>query len=167
MFDVADAPVSMKVEINHLDEGVMQKSYAGESCGGDNKSIAMRWSGAPSETKSFAVIFFDTESKADAGSVHWLAIDLPTDVTSLTSGASERLPGGAINLTQDNGKKAYEGPCTEGHTDGSGQHRFMAAVYALSVRKLNLEAGATPGKFREVIQSKTLAYGRAAALSPK
>ena len=160
MFEVANLSPSLKVELNHLDDGVIPKSYAASACGGENKSLAMRWANGPSDTKSYAVIVFDADVPGPNAYVHWALVDIPSSTTSLGSGESTALTGGAVQLTQDGGQVAYVGPCPP----AGEKHRYYAAVYALSVKSLNLPPVSTAARLREVLAGATLAFGRTSAL---
>ena len=160
MFDVPAVPSSLKVEINHLDEGVIPQSYAAALCNGENQSLALRWSGAPADTRSYAIIVFDADVKTPNAYVHWAVIDIPASTTSIGSGESTALSGGAVQLTQDGGKREYVGPCPP----AGEKHRYYAVVYAVGVRSLNLPAASTATRLREVLASTALAYGRASGL---
>jgi Raf kinase inhibitor-like YbhB/YbcL family protein len=160
MFEVPAVPSSLKVEINHLDEGVIPKSYAAVACNGENQSLALRWSGAPADTRSYAIVVFDADVQASNTYVHWAVIDIPASTTSIGSGESTAMTGGAVQLTQDGGKREYVGPCPP----AGEKHRYYAVVYAVGVRSLQLPPASTAARLREVLATKALAYGRASGL---
>ncbi|MBR0599586.1 YbhB/YbcL family Raf kinase inhibitor-like protein [Sinanaerobacter chloroacetimidivorans] len=54
------------------------------------RSFPLSWEGAPAGTKSFAIVFQDYDNVPDEGFswIHWLAADIPGNVTSLPEHAS-------------------------------------------------------------------------------
>jgi len=99
------------------------------SCDGENIPPHLRWSGFPSETKSFALTIRDPD--APSGDFkHWLVFDIPKDVNEV----NHALPEGAREIVNDFGEAGYGGPCPP-----SGTHRYVFTIYALSVE--NLAAG--------------------------
>ncbi|HET8935325.1 MAG TPA: YbhB/YbcL family Raf kinase inhibitor-like protein [Polyangiales bacterium] len=102
---------------------------------GDNKSPALSWTGGPADTKSFAIVLYDTMYNM----LHWAMWDIPATVNMLPEG----LPSGydiatvmgahqASNMGMD--KHAYYGPCSGGAAAGTYEYR----LYALKVDKLGL-----------------------------
>jgi Raf kinase inhibitor-like YbhB/YbcL family protein len=162
LYEVGNASRGLKVEINHLQDGVLPKEYMGSTCGGDNKSLALRWSDAPAGTKSYAILFMDADSTGPRAQVQWGVADLPASVTSLGTGESLSLPSSAIELVQDTGKTAYAGPCPPNTT-----HHYVAMVYAVSVASLGLAKSATPADLAAMLQTKALSYGRAGATASR
>src|SRR5262245_28369482 len=69
--------------------GTMPKSFEfnGFGCTGENKSPALKWSGAPAGTKSFAVTVYDPDAPTGSGWWHWVVVNLPANVTELASNA--------------------------------------------------------------------------------
>jgi Raf kinase inhibitor-like YbhB/YbcL family protein len=109
--------------------------YNGMGCKGQNVSPALRWSGAPAGTKSFAVTTYDPDAPTGSGFWHWVVYNIPASVTSLPESAHF----GAEGLT-DFGVKGYNGPCPP---PGDKPHRYIFTVYALKVDKIEVPANAT------------------------
>ncbi|MBL4633874.1 MAG: YbhB/YbcL family Raf kinase inhibitor-like protein [Kofleriaceae bacterium] len=121
-------------------------------CTGDNQRPQLSWATIPEGTKSFAVIVHDPDAPTGVGFFHWVAINIPANVTSL----GETLPASAAELHTDYGRIGYGGPCPpEGRT-----HRYVFSVYALDVPKLELPPGATGALTRFALAAHTLAVGR-------
>ena len=113
-------------------------------CTGENKSPVLNWSGAPKDTKSYAVTVYDPDAPTGSGFWHWFVYNIPANVTGLPSDAgAERgphLPKGAVMNRIDYGFAAWGGPCPP---PGDKPHRYVFTVYALKVDKLDIPADAT------------------------
>lgn len=119
----------------------MENVFTG--CGGKNVSPQLTWSGAPAETKSFAVTCFDPDAPTGSGYWHWLVHDIPRDRTSLDAGAGNgKNPGGGKHARTDYGMSEYGGPCPP---KGDIPHRYIFTVYALDVDTLQGVTEATSG----------------------
>ena len=138
-------------------------------CSGENKSPALKWSGAPKDTKSFAVTMYDPDAPTGSGWWHWVVINIPADVTELLSNAgaanSTTLPKGAIQGRTDFGAAAWGGACPP---QGDKPHRYIFTVYALKTDKIDVPADATAALIGYNIHgnmlgkaSFTATYGRA------
>ena len=113
--------------------------------GGSDVSPQLSWSGFPEATRSFAVTMYDPDAPTGSGFWHWAVANLPATVTDLPAGAgdgsSSGLPGDALTLANDAGLKRFIGAAPPA---GHGVHRYIIAVHAVGVEKLDLPAEATP-----------------------
>ncbi len=102
------------------------------TCDGDDTSPPLAWSGAPSSTKSFALILDDPDAPDPAAPkmtwVHWVLYDIPASVQSLPQGGSKQLPAGTREGLNDWKRNGYGGPCPP-----IGRHRYFHKLYALDV----------------------------------
>ncbi len=118
--------------------------FNGFGCSGLNKSPALKWSGAPKGTKSFAVTVYDPDAPTGSGWWHWMVINIPADVNELAAGAgdlnSTTLPSGAVQNRIDYGVAAWGGTCPP---KGDRPHHYIFTVYALKTDKLEVPADAT------------------------
>lgn len=100
------------------------------TCQGGDTSPALAWSGAPSGTKSFALIVDDPDAPDPAAPqrtwVHWVVYNLPAGTASLDEGASTKLPAGAVDGRNDWKRTGYGGPCPP-----VGRHRYFHKLLAL------------------------------------
>ncbi|WP_408095857.1 YbhB/YbcL family Raf kinase inhibitor-like protein [Peredibacter sp. HCB2-198] len=139
--------------------------FDGLGCHGDNVSPALEWSGAPDETKSFAVTVFDPDAPTDHGWWHWAVVNIPVTVTSLEEGASNNrtLPKEAIEVMTDFNKTGYGGPCPP---RGDKPHRYIFTVHALR-KELDVKPNTNGVSIEKKIEANSLArasftvqYGR-------
>jgi Raf kinase inhibitor-like YbhB/YbcL family protein len=118
--------------------------FDGFGCSGENKSPALKWSGAPAGTKSFAVTVYDPDAPTGSGWWHWFVINIPANVTELKSNAGAvggaNLPAGASQVRIDYGVNGWGGPCPP---EGDPPHRYVFTVYALGTDKLEVPPDAT------------------------
>ena len=106
------------------------------TCEGLNISPQLSWSGAPAETKSYAIIIDDPDAVPVAGYVwdHWMIYNIPASVTSLVNArtqASIESIGGK-SLKNSWGKYYYLGPCPPADQ----LHTYSFRIYALDVADL-------------------------------
>jgi len=102
------------------------------TCDGEDVSPPLAWSGAPTGTKSFALILDDPDAPDPAAPrmtwVHWMLYDIPASVHSLPEGGSKHLPPGAREGLNDWKQTGFRGPCPP-----MGRHRYFHKLYALDV----------------------------------
>lgn len=155
--DSLAAPATLKIESSDFREGGpigLAQAFQGFGCTGSNRSPALRWSGAPAETKSFALTVHDPDAPTGVGFFHWVVVDLPAGTMSLPTGAT--LPAPARSLHTDFGAPGWGGPCPP----PGAMHRYVFSVYALDVPKVEVPDGATGALVRFAIAPHVLAYGR-------
>ena len=99
---------------------------------GEDVSPALRWSGAPDGTQSFAVVCHDPDAPLVDGFTHWLAYNIAGDAEGLPEGGE-----GATNGVNSTGNEGYMGPAPP---EGHGPHHYYFWVYALD-EDLGLEPG--------------------------
>jgi Raf kinase inhibitor-like YbhB/YbcL family protein len=102
--------------------------FNGMGCKGQNISPDLSWSGAPNDTKAFAISVYDPDAPTGSGWWHWLAINIPSTVTSVAAGASGNMPAGTVEARTDFGKPGYGGPCPP---VGDQPHHYIFKVFAL------------------------------------
>ena len=115
-------------------------TFNGFGCAGGNVSPALSWSGAPPETKSFALTCYDPDAQTGSGFWHWVAFNIPANVTHLPRGAgdpkSPAAPKGAVQSRTDYGVTGYNGPCPP---PGDKPHRYQFTIFAVDVAKLDAD----------------------------
>lgn len=131
--------------------------FKGFGCNGDNKSPALKWSGAPAGAKSFAVTVYDPDAPTGSGWWHWMVIDIPAQTSELVADAgalnSTLLPKGARQARIDFGVNAWGGVCPP---QGDKPHRYTFTVHALKVDKLDLPPDATAALTGYMINANSL-----------
>ena len=118
----------------------LDELYAHTSVGGKNLSPQLSWSGFPAETRGFVVTCFDPDAPTGSGFWHWVAVNLPASVTELDRGV-DPLPEDAFSVRNDYGDTGYGGAAPP---PGDRPHRYVFAVHALDVDRLEVGEGATP-----------------------
>ena len=124
--------------------------YTGE---GADASPVLKWEGAPSSTKSFALICDDPDAPGRVW-VHWVIYNIPAGTTELPEGvAKSDTVAGAMQGVNDFGKVGYNGPMPP---RGIGKHRYFFKLYALK-DGLDLKPRATKKQLEDAMKGKILA----------
>ncbi|ROT33518.1 YbhB/YbcL family Raf kinase inhibitor-like protein [Micromonospora sp. HM5-17] len=126
------------------DGAQMPVEFAHPSVGGQNLSPQLAWSGFPAETRSFAVTCYDPDAPTGSGFWHWVLVNVPAGVTELPRGAGSSSSAGltgAFSVRNDYGEQQYGGSAPPA---GDRPHRYVFAVHALDVEKLDVTPEASP-----------------------
>jgi Raf kinase inhibitor-like YbhB/YbcL family protein len=124
------------------------------SCEGADISPPLAWSGAPDETRSFALLCDDPDAPAGTWT-HWAIFDIAADA----SGLREGYPKGARvddvrQAVTDFGHAGYGGPCPP---RGHGVHHYYFRVLALDVGRLDVPEKATFRDVEKIAEAHVLA----------
>ena len=86
---------------------------------------------------------YDPDAPTASGFWHWAVANLPATVTDLPAGIGDgsMLPGDALTLVNDAGIRRFLGAAPPA---GHGVHRYIVAVHAVGVEKLELTEDASP-----------------------
>jgi Raf kinase inhibitor-like YbhB/YbcL family protein len=163
-YDFLPAVASFDVRSDDLVDGrPLARRFVHGSAGGENVSPHLAWSGAPAGTKSFVVTCFDPDAPTASGFWHWVAVDLPGDLTELPAGAGESdetLPGAAFHIRSDFGDAQYGGAAPP---SGDHAHRYIYVVHAVDVPALGVPADAAPAVVGFNLAFHTLGRARISA----
>jgi Raf kinase inhibitor-like YbhB/YbcL family protein len=134
--------------------------FDGMGVGGDNRSPHLAWSGAPENTKSYAVILHDPDAPTGTGFFHWVVYNIPATVTELGEDAGATggngLPVGAGHGHTDFGATGYGGAAPP---PGHGPHRYNFHVYALDVPSVEAGEGTTAALLRFMMRGHVVGEG--------
>ncbi len=113
------------------------------TCDGKDVSPELSWSGAPKDTKSFALVCEDPDAPGGTWT-HWVIYDIPVSVTRLPMGVppTRELAEGAKQGMNDFHRIGYGGPCPP----KGPAHHYYFTLYALDA---TLQV--SPGITREVL----------------
>lgn len=144
----------------------LAQAYDDSGCSGGNISPALRWRNAPAGTRSFAVTVFDPDAQGGQGFWHWVALDIPADMTALPANAGNPeaglMPKPVLQLQNDWGGLGYGGPCPpQGQT-----HHYVFTVYALGAGLQGIGPGTSPDAAAAELRRHALASARLVAAYP-
>jgi Raf kinase inhibitor-like YbhB/YbcL family protein len=109
--------------------GSLPRQLMATQCGGENRSPALAWSGAPEGTRSFALVVHDPDAPIPGGFYHWVVYNLPAATRYLSANA--RLSPDQLGETSA-GKAGYYGPCPP----SGPAHHYVFTLYALDLARL-------------------------------
>src|SRR5277367_3109920 len=131
--------------------------FSGFGCSGGNQSPALRWSGAPAGTKSFAVALFDPDAMQGRGFWHWLMVNIPANTTALARDAGKndgsKLPAGAVQIKNGFRALGYSGSCPPPADE---PHGYVMTVYALKVSSVEVPTDAPSTAMLAAIEADSL-----------
>jgi Raf kinase inhibitor-like YbhB/YbcL family protein len=144
-------------------DGTLSLAQVNSRCGGENRSPALTWSGAPAGTRSYALTLFDPDAGGGRGFWHWLIFDIAAGTAGLpgNAGAGNGLPGGAVEAANDFGDAGYGGACPP---SGSGTHHYEFTLYALGTGKVPFGPDAKAGDLTAWLKFHALATTRLTGL---
>ena len=143
----AVAPRTMTVSSATFSQNVLPQRY---TCHGPGINPPLAWSGAPSGTKSFALVV-DDSSAPITPYIYWLVFHIEPGTTDIQEGM---LPTGARQALNSQGTQHYDAPCPVAHS-----HSYRFTVYALST-EIDLPAGASLQEVWTAIAAATIGRGR-------
>ena len=128
------------------DGGIIPAKYTGR---GGNVQPAFKFSGAPANTVSYAIIFHDVDvalggNTADV--LHWAVWNIPASANGIPEG---KVPDGAVQ----GGRGSYAGP---GAPAGVRYHHYVFELYALS-GNLELDPKASREEILKAMEGKVVA----------
>ena len=129
-----------------IDNGVLPSKY---TCDGESISQPIEWQDAPSNTKSFALIYEDPDATPGTW-VHWVLYNLPPTINSLSEDITI-LPAGTKVGMNSWPELKYGAPCPP-----SGEHRYIFHLYALDAM-LNLPEAIISEELRLAMKGHILA----------
>jgi Raf kinase inhibitor-like YbhB/YbcL family protein len=141
-----DVPDTMTVTSPVFTGGTLSRSY---TCRG-GKSPAIRWSGAPPQTKSLALVMDDAAAPISPY-IYWIVFNIGSQTTDIPDG---QIPPGARQAASSNGKVGYDPPCPP-----NPGHAYRFTVYALGAAP-QLQAGTSAKTAWLAIAQAAIARGR-------
>ncbi len=154
-----------KLISNDISEGhqlSLDHVFKGFGCEGKNVSPHLSWSGAPAETKSYAITVYDPDAPTGSGWWHWNLVNIPATTSSVARAvkSGERSLDGSTSLKNDYGSIGFGGACPP-----PGEvHRYQFTVHALGVEKIELPENASNALAGFMINANSLATAKITAV---
>ena len=128
------------------------------TCDGEDVSPPLRWQGAPTGTRSFALVVDDPDAPVGTF-IHWVLYNIPPDRSDLPEGVPRQLevPGIGLQGTNDfrDNRIGYRGPCPP----PGKPHRYFFKLYALNTT-LDIIKGASAATVERAMRGHILAQGQ-------
>ena len=144
----------------------LPSSARGRGAGGDDRSPALNWSGAPTQTRSFVLTLHDPDAPKSGGWWHWVVTDLPASIDSLPQNAGDPnarlLPAGVVTHPNEVGEARFDGAAPP---RGHGPHRYVFTLSALDVDLLDLPSDATAASVERALGDHLLARAELIGIS--
>jgi Raf kinase inhibitor-like YbhB/YbcL family protein len=130
-------------------EAEIPRVYTGD---GEDRSPPLAWSGAPEQTRTYALIVDDPDAPSGTF-VHWVAFNIPAAGGELPEGVEHRgdLTDGTLQGRNDFDSIGYGGP----RPPRGEAHRYHFKLYALDDR-LNVEPGASKADVERAMKDHVL-----------
>ena len=123
------------------------------NCVGENISPPLAWSGAPDDTRSFALLLMDPEEHAPEVTTLMVVYGIPPSVKGFAEGAlshpSDEFVGGKSTMD----KEVYTGPGTPPYT---GWHHYVWTLIATDLDPNKLRPGLTQGELMPAFNNHVL-----------
>lgn len=144
------------------DGSAIPKAHAGKRAGGENRSPALAWSGAPESTAQLLLVVQDVDSPTSTPFVHCVALLEPELVMLPTGALNVENPVQGVRVLRSGMGRGYRGPEP---IKGHGPHRYVFQLFALASAITSVEGGATldtakPGALFAAVSGPALARGR-------
>lgn len=124
------------------------------TCEGDDISPPLRWTGAPNEARSFAIVCSDPDAPGGTW-YHWGIYSIPGTTGDLHEGYPTDPQVGTTRQTVTDFKRpGYGGPCPP---PGHGTHRYHFHLMALDVETLSLDPSADCRDLEQAVARHILA----------
>ncbi len=138
------------------DDGQAPLAGAQPTCGGGiASSPALAWTGAPTATKSFAIILTDVDAWPRGGQLtHWIAYGIPAGVSAIPAGFSSSAPPNYVSGTNGGNEPGFRGYCPP---KGDAPHHYVYTVLATDLAPNALAPGLTRGALTAALEGHTLA----------
>lgn len=119
------------------------------TCDGKGISPPLKWEGAPTGTRAYALIMDDPDAPVGTWD-HWILFNIPASVNELEEGLS-KIPDGSVGGKNSWGKTIYGGPCPPDR-----EHRYFFKIYALD-QSFHLPTGTVKKEIEKAFQGHILA----------
>jgi Raf kinase inhibitor-like YbhB/YbcL family protein len=104
-------------------------AYAKNSCGGQDISPELQWTGVPKTAHSLALVLHDPDARPPKGWTHWVVYAIaPTTTGFPTNGGHKKGP--YIQGKSSFGTVGYSGPCPP---IGDPPHHYVFTLYAVDL----------------------------------